>query len=219
MNQEELKELAAQLRQPKGDKGIEVADLMNDTNISMTHHAIEKLNILDNDKIMELGHGNCKHLSHLLNQKNNLTYYGLELSELMNKEAERINQQFIKNKQAHFVHYNGLEIPFSDNNFNKIFTVNTIYFWSDPTHLLDELFRILKPNGTLCITFAQQKFMQQLPFTEYGFTLYDNEKLTKLIATTPFKIIDCETQTETIKSKMGDSIERGFTTFILVKES
>lgn len=219
MNQEELKELAAQLRQPKGSKGIEVADLMNDINIAMTHHAIENLNISDNDKIMELGHGNCKHLSHLLNQKSNLTYYGLELSELMYKEAERINQHFIKNKQAHFFHYNSLEIPFSNNYFNKIFTVNTIYFWSNPKHLLDELFRILKPNGTLCITFVQKEFMQQLPFTAYGFTLYDNEKLTKLISSTQFKITDSKTQTETIKSKTGDSVDREFATFILKKES
>src|SRR5690606_41662511 len=42
MNSEELKELAEQLRQPNGLKGIEIADMMNETNIKMTLHSIDQ---------------------------------------------------------------------------------------------------------------------------------------------------------------------------------
>ena len=86
----ELQELASQLKCPNGIKGVEVADLMNETNISMTLHSIDRLNLLDNDSILELGHGNCAHLPYVLQQKKNLTYHGLEISELMYKEAKRI---------------------------------------------------------------------------------------------------------------------------------
>jgi len=214
----ELQELASQLKCPSGIKGVEVAELMHETNITMTLHAIDRLKLLDNDSILELGHGNCAHLSYVLQQKQNLTYRGLEVSELMNKEAKRINRQFVDRQQAAFLLYDGLNIPFTDSYFDRVFTVNTIYFWTDPKFLISELYRVIKPKGMLNITFGQQCCMEQQPLTQYGFTLYNNEKIEQLIDTTPFKIVGSETQTETVKSKTGDGlVDRKFTTFMLEK--
>jgi len=218
MTDKELQELASQLRCPNGIKGIEVADLMNETNIRMTLHSIDRLNILDNDTVLELGHGNCKHLPYILQQKNNLTYHGLDISELMNKEAKRINQPFIDRQQAAFYLYDGLNIPFPDSYFDRVFTVNTIYFWTDPQLLISELYRVIKPKGMLNITFCQQSYLQQQPLAQFGFTFYDNEKIEQLIDTTPFKIVGSDTQTETVKSKTGDGlVDRAFTTFTFEK--
>ena len=217
MNEVDLKTLATQLRQPNGTAGIEISDMMNETNIKMTLHSIEQLNILDNEVVLELGHGNCKHLPFVLEQKSGVIYYGLEISELMNKEAIQINRQYTDSQVAFFRLYNGLRIPYDDNYFDKMFTVNTIYFWDNPLLLLSEIYRVIKPNGILNITFAQKDFMKQLPFTKFGFTLYDNKKLKQLIDKTSFKIIGSCTQTETVKSKTGDLVNRAFTTFSMQK--
>lgn len=213
----ELEELAAQLRQPSGTKGIEIAEMMNETNIGMTHHAIDLLGILDKAHVLELGHGNGGHLSYLFEQNEGLTYYGLEISVLMHEEAKQVNQSFIQRKQAAFYLYDGLHIPFADDHFDKVFTVNTLYFWTDPEFLLAELYRVIKPGGILNITFAQQDFMKQLPFTSFGFTLYDNEKIRQLIDSSPFRYLSSATQTEQIKSKTGDLVDRAFTTVTLGK--
>lgn len=217
MNNENLKALAAQLRNPNGHKGIEIAEMMNETNINMTLHSIQHLSIQDNDTILELGHGNGKHLAYILTQRSNLSYHGLEISELMHQEAMRINQESIDKHQAFFHLYDGSNIPFSDNYFDKIFTVNTIYFWNDPKSMISELYRVIKPNGLLNITFAQEDFMEKLPFTHFNFTLYNNEKIKKLFEDTPFQTVSQNTQKETVKSKMGDLIDRDFTTFSLKK--
>ena len=216
----ELQELASQLKCPNGIKGVEVADLMNETNITMTLHSIDRLNLQDNDCILELGYGNCAHLNYVLQQRKNLTYHGLDISELMNKEAKRINQQFIDKRQAAFYLYDGLNIPFSDRYFDRVFTVNTIYFWTDPQFLMSELCRVIKPKGMLNITFCQQDYMKQQPQTRFGFTLYDNEKIEQLIDTTLFKIAGSDTKTGIVKSKTGDSlVNRAFTTFTLTKRT
>ncbi|WP_018629052.1 class I SAM-dependent methyltransferase [Niabella aurantiaca] len=212
-----LKELAAQLRQPDGAMGIEVADMMHESNIGMTRHAIDRLDIADHDHILELGHGNGKHLPYLLRQKADLTYYGLEISKTMSREAGKMNQAFVERKQALFQLYDGVHVPFADHYINRIFTVNTIYFWKEPERLLSELYRVLKPGGKLNITFAQQSFMQKLSFTQYGFTLYDNEGITELLKKTPFCIADTATQMEDIKSKSGEEVTREFTTVSLEK--
>jgi len=216
-NNKKLEELALQLKHPHGPKGVEIAKMMNDTNIRMTLHSIERLNILDNESILELGHGNCGHLVYVFEQNNNLIYYGLETSELMLQESKRINQQFTNNQQASFYLYDGLAIPFPDSSFEKIFTVNTIYFWTNPVFLLSELYRVLKTNGILNITYMHENFMQQLPFAQFGFTFYDNENIMQLINETQFKVFSSDTQAENFKNKSGSFTERKYTTISLTK--
>lgn len=217
MEQEGLQELASQLGHPRGEKGIEIADMMNATNIGMTQHAIGSLELLGQEKILELGHGNCAHLSYILDNRPGLHYDGLEMSELMHEEAKKLNQEYIGKDQALFHLYDGQVNPFPDQYFDRIFTVNTIYFWANPQALLAELYRVLKADGRLCITFAQESFMKQLPFTAYGFELYSTDKLEKLIAKSAFKIQKLESQTEQVRSKLGDLVDREFTTVTLCK--
>ena len=217
MKQEELQAIASQLKYPSGEKGIEMANMMNETNINMTKHSIQNLNISQGNKILELGHGNAGHVEFLFEQAQNLKYYGLEMSELMFKEARQINRNFVSQKQAFFSIYDGNKIPFEDESFDKIFTVNTIYFWQKPEELLSEIYRVLKPNGNFCLTFAEEDFMKKQPFTQFEFELYSTEKAQKLIEKTPFKIVYTETQTEKVKSKTGELVDRAFTTIVLEK--
>ncbi|QKX07645.1 class I SAM-dependent methyltransferase [Aquimarina sp. TRL1] len=217
MSETEIKELAEQLSCPNGKKGIDIANLMNETNISMTLQTANALKIADYDIILEIGHGNCEHLSRLFDIKQTIKYNGLEISELMREEAIHINQFFIKENGATFTLYNGEQIPFQDHYFDKIMTVNTIYFWRNPTTFLNELYRVLKGNGRVNITYAHKDFMEKLPFTKYGFTLYDDEKIVELIRKSPFKIEKKTTFTETITSKTGTAVERFFSVVSLIK--
>ena len=45
MTTDELKEIASQLKNPHGENGIETGRLMHETNINMTRHAIDMLNL------------------------------------------------------------------------------------------------------------------------------------------------------------------------------
>jgi ubiquinone/menaquinone biosynthesis C-methylase UbiE len=217
MKQEELQAIASQLKNPSGEKGIEIANMMNETNINMTRHSIQNLNISSENKILELGHGNAGHAEFLFEQAKDLKYYGLEMSELMFQEARQINRNFVSQKQAFFSLYDGNKIPFEEAFFDKIFTVNTIYFWQKPEELLSEIYRVLKPNGNFCLTFAEESFMKTLPFTQFEFELYSTEKVQNLIAKTAFKIVYKETLTEKVKSKTGELVDRDFTTIVLEK--
>jgi len=217
MKQEELQAIAYQLKNPSGEKGIEMGNMMNETNINMTRHSIQNLNISKENRILELGHGNAGHLEFLFEQAEKLKYYGLEMSELMFQEARQINRNFVSQKQAFFSLYDGTIIPFEDDFADKIFTVNTIYFWKEPEKMLLEIYRILKPNGNFCLTFAEEDFMKQLPFTKFGFELYSTEKAVKLIEKSLFKIIKKETLTEKVKTRTGELVDRDFTTLVLEK--
>ena len=214
---DDLKELAKQLGNPAGKIGIEVANMMNATNIGMTKHAIESLNLSKNDIVLELGHGNCGHLPFLMNQAENLKYFGLEISELMQTEAIKSNQNYIENNSAKFELYSGTEIPFDDAGFDKIFTVNTLYFWKNPDFLLNEIYRVLKPNNIFALTFADKSFMEKLPFTSFGFNLYNLKDAEELLQKNDFKIIESISQTEQVFSKTNEMVNRTFFTVLVRK--
>jgi len=208
--EEQLKELAKQLSKPSGEYGIDMANMMHDSNIGMTQKTITALNISNGDLILELGHGNCKHLPEILNKAENTSYYGLEISELMQKQAAENNSAATQGNKASFHLYDGKKIPFSDNTFHKILTVNTIYFWEDAEAFIKEIYRVLKPEGYFAIGFADKDFMESLPFTAYGFDLYSKEMIYSLAEVAGFHVIDISAFTEKIKSKAGDEVERLF---------
>ncbi|WP_018676380.1 class I SAM-dependent methyltransferase [Riemerella columbina] len=214
LSEEELREIERQLRCPDGDFGIKIAQDMNESNHQMTMESVRFLELQDGDSVLELGHGACGHLEALLKMAQNIDYHGLDISETMHKEA--------KESQCHlpatFKLYDGKNIPYEEATFDKIFTVNTIYFWEEPEKLLNELARVLKPNGHLVIAYAEKSFMKTLPFVADKFRLYDLEDIKKLAQKSPLKIKDTKTQTEQVISKVGELVERTYTMMKLKKE-
>jgi len=213
MTDEQLKAMAAQLSCPTGEDGLRTADMMHLTNIGMTMHTAYALQVKENDSILELGHGNGRHIAQILALAENLTYFGLEISELMSVEANSANDS----KNALFYRYDGEHIPFDEGQFSKVMTVNTIYFWQNPVDLLKEVYRTLKIDGCFCIGFAQKEFMQTLPFTAYGFNLYDDAKLKNLVGQTSFKLIDLRSYTEEVPTRAGEMVERTYSVAVLKK--
>lgn len=217
MEEKDLIELSGQLMNPNGERGIEVANMMNETNRGMIFNSINNLPLKGGECILEIGHGNAGHLNYLFDKAPELVYKGIDISDLMIQEAVRINELPVKNGSAEFIHYNGVDIPFENDSFDSVFTVNTIYFWSHPDIFIKEIARIMKNGGHFALTFAEASFMEKLPFTKFNFTLYTIEKVTHLIEKAGLKILTVDLQKEQVRSKAGDLIEREFVTILITK--
>ena len=147
MDEQFQKDLAAQLRQPFGDMGLEVAAHMNKGNAPMNRFGIRHLNLEAGDHILEIGMGNGFFVREMLDVHDSINYTGCDFSEAMVKEAEKLNREFLDKKRATFIHTTADKLPLEDNQFNKVFAANTIYFWSDPVSELAELRRVTRENG------------------------------------------------------------------------
>lgn len=214
LSEEDLKNIAKQLGCPEGEHGIKTGEMMHANNIGMTTAAIDSLGLQNNETVLEIGHGNGGHIAQLLSKAENLNYFGADISATIIAEAEKINQDFITKGKVHFQLTDGITLPFDDGLFDKIFTVNTIYFWTNPSKYLNEIKRTLKPKGTLIICFADKTFMQNLPFTPYGFILYNVETVKELLEKAGFAIKNKLKKIEHIQSKTGEQVERAY--YVLV---
>jgi ubiquinone/menaquinone biosynthesis C-methylase UbiE len=206
LSENELQELAQQLRCPDGENGIKVGEMMNFTNSNIITKTIESLGLKDGDTLLEIGPGNGAHVKDIVNIAN-VGYFGIDISETMVAEAEKLNADLY---HASFRLTNGEHIPFSENHFDAAFTCNTIYFWKDPQDYANEIARVMKAGGVVSIGFIPKSTMQKIPFAKYGFTLYDIETVSNLMTTAGFTVTSAVTDTEMVLSNSGEQIEREF---------
>ena len=188
MLQDDLQNTAAQLRQPIGEDGIKTADWMNKGNLYFNMDALKALNAKEDDTILEIGMGNGFFVKDILNIHPSITYTGCDFSKLMITESEKMNKDWIEKNQAKFIESNASNLPFEKNTFNKILTINTIYFWENPSLVLTEINRVLMPNGEFIIGIRPKHQMEKYPFTQFGFQLYSKENLSDLLTQNGFKI-------------------------------
>lgn len=186
----DFKVVAAQLANPEGEAGIKTAAHMNVSNGDMTRHAIDFMECGTHAHVLEIGPGNGSFAAYVLSKGSGVRYTGVDRSQTMVAQAREINKQLITEGRVRFEWTDGLAFPFPDQSFDNVFTVNTLYFWEDPSIQLTEIRRMLKPGGMLCVAIASRAFMEQLPFTAYGFTLYTPEAAQELLLANGFTVID-----------------------------
>lgn len=215
MNQTELREIGAQLRRPDGAKGLEIAESMNESNAGMISCTIDLLDLSAGDLILEIGPGNADHVAQMIPP--GTEYHGLDIAPTMVEEALRRTKNLTERK-IFFQLYDGELLPFADRTFTRIFTVNTIYFWKAPVAFLNELHRVLRPGGVAAITYAHRSFMEELPFTKWDFTFYDDASVKQLLDRSPFRSVEFKVHKEMIKTRTGDLMERNYSVCLLRSE-
>jgi SAM-dependent methyltransferase len=181
--------LAAQLRKPEGEFGKTVAVNMNTSNSAINLHTIQLLQVMAYDTVLEIGMSNGFFCKDVLARHASVTYAGCDFSELMVAEAIALNKEMVENGRACFALADATALPYANNSFSKLFTVNTIYFWEQPLQPLAEIYRVLEPGGVAIISLRTRESMLQMPFVEYGFHLLEEDDLLPLLGDTGFTSI------------------------------
>jgi len=113
---------------------------------------LEDLKLKDYSKVLEIGPGPAW-ISIILVQENpTIALTGLEISEDMIRIA---NQNVIDEKvenNIEFIHGNANNMSmFGDNYFDAVIAHDSLHHWEEPLVIFNEIARVLKPNGVLCI--------------------------------------------------------------------
>jgi SAM-dependent methyltransferase len=165
--------LASQLRKPSGEIGRIVAQKMNENNAFVYQQAFSLMNIHKGDHVLEIGFGNGRFLAQVLQQASEGWVAGIDFSQEMVQEALFINQAYIQTKQIEIQHGSFNAIPYADSKFDKVFTINTIYFLENPQEALKEAYRVLKPGGMIGLGLRTGQVMKQHGFTQHGFSFFE----------------------------------------------
>ena len=206
----QLQAIESQLSCPHGEAGLDFAHMMHTTNVGMTRAGFGALKLPFYAHLLEIGHGNAAHLP-LLQQVAGLHYTGLEVSELMQQEAARLNHTAVAAHMAEFIHYDGAALPAFPRLFDGILSVNTVYFWAQPLAFLQNLRRVLKPTGRLSLVYMDENYMRGLPFVGERFQVYSVSALQDLVCQAGFVLLETQDRQDQVAMKdTGKLIDRHY---------
>ena len=204
MTNEEIKIAASQLRKPHGEHAIFFGNKMNEGNKELYRNTLSVMNPEDEDVILEIGMGNGNFVKDILSTASNIMYHGCDYSKEMVAESKKNNKNYMNSGTANFLLSNASNLPFSDDYFDTVFSVNTIYFWEDKIKILNELSRVLTQNGKLVLALRPEKTMNYYPFVKHGFELFSKNKVVDLLERNHF------TTENVTEKKETDQIIDGF---------
>ncbi|GCE08049.1 class I SAM-dependent methyltransferase [Dictyobacter aurantiacus] len=155
---------------PQGVIGRFVGELMVRQHEKETSWTVSIANVQPTDRVLEFGFGAGKAIQ-LLEQKATHGYvYGIDLSATMVKRARERNAHAVKAGRVTLQQGEATRLPFADHYFDKIISIHTFYWWSEEPHaILTEMFRVLKPGGTLLFTFAYGKTDEERDYYDQAF--------------------------------------------------
>ncbi len=182
-------ELAAQLRKPEGEPGVDVGLQMNEANEHISLNTYRQLQAMPGEHILEIGMGNGHFVKDLFLLCPDLWYTGVDYSGTMVHAARELNATMIKNGNVNFEEASIDQLPVEDASIDGVVTANTIYFWPNPMDNARELIRVLKNGGRAVIAYRSTGCMDELEFTKYGFEKYAPADVESLLSSAGFSSV------------------------------
>lgn len=113
---------------------------------------LARLDVQPGDRVLEVGFGPGLAIQELAALVTHGHIAGVDFSPTMVAVARRRNAAAIKRGRVDLRCSDARSLPFTDDTFDKAFSIHSIYFWPEPLVALGELWRVLRPGGMIAIT-------------------------------------------------------------------
>jgi SAM-dependent methyltransferase len=146
--------LDQQHRYPSGLIGWLIGERMYRQHAPETEWSVDLLHLPPTDRVLEIGFGVGRGLALTLQQAIQGRITGIDLSATMIQAAMRRNRAALAHGQLGLLRGDIAHLPFGNQQFDKILSIHTYYFWPDPGAICQQLIELLAQGGRLVSTFA-----------------------------------------------------------------
>jgi ubiquinone/menaquinone biosynthesis C-methylase UbiE len=140
-----------QFARPTGFPGWLVGHLMALKNKERSEWVISLLDIRPDDHVLEIGFGSGVDIRRAAAIALNGRVAGIDHSEEMVRQARRRNAAAIRAGRVDLRQAAMPALPYAGGSFDKVFSINSVQFWPDVVGGLQEVRRVLKPDGRIAI--------------------------------------------------------------------
>lgn len=132
---------------PTGEAGAEMLLRMNESHFAVTGWALGFWELKESDTVLDVGCGGGATLKRLSERITSGRLFGVDYSPVSVELSKKTNAADISSGKMTIAEGSVSTLPFPENSFDKIVTVESFYFWEDPPGDLKEVLRVLKPGG------------------------------------------------------------------------
>jgi ubiquinone/menaquinone biosynthesis C-methylase UbiE len=180
--------IARQGRCPTGLLGGLVARVMAWETAGENDAALELLELQPADHVLEIGFGHGRTIAKAAARVPNGLVAGVDPSEGMMRMARRHNQNLIAAGRVELRQGDTGKLPYPAGHFDKVYSVHTLYFWTQPAEGLREIARVMKPGARLLVGFRSrddEHVRNRLPSSTH--TLYTADEVRGLLTQAGFE--------------------------------
>ncbi len=194
------KQMMNNAKKPVGFLGrIKVRKMNTGDHERLAQWGFDHIFLIGKEKAIDLGCGGGANVKKLLKMLPEGRVAGLDYSEVSVRCSRETNAEDISAGRCKIVQGTVSQIPVKDNSVDLVTAFETVYFWPDLKKSFEEVFRILKNNGTFLITNdSDGKNKKSLEWADYvdGLTLYTGDELEQLLQETGFCRISIDDDVE-----------------------
>lgn len=182
------KYIAKQFGNPSGFGGTIIHFIMNKQNVQQYNTVQDSIDVKPTDTLLDIGFGNGYLIKKLLEQ-NPKKVCGIEISQDMVNKSHRKLKHPISADKLELCLADVKKLLYSEAFFDKICTVNTIYFWDDTESCFSEIKRTLKPNGVFINVFYTKEVLDKMHHTQYEYSKYSVDEIIEMTEKSGLKVI------------------------------
>jgi ubiquinone/menaquinone biosynthesis C-methylase UbiE len=168
---------------PRGFLGRIAGWLMIITNRRVNRFVVEMLNVQRRDRVLEIGFGPGACIAMLAERATDGLVAGVDPSQTMVVQASARNRASMRNGRVELKVGSVSAIPYPDESFDKVCSINNIYFWPSRGDDLREIRRVMKYGGTLALGFR----IELNPASKTKLPSFDPEEAKRLLADAGFR--------------------------------
>jgi len=184
--------IAGQYRRPTGIVGRWIGEKMAQQHRPENLWTVNLLDVQPSDVLLEIGFGPGYAVQEVAKNLTTGKIAGVDFSRTMVASAKRRNAAGVRAGRVDLHYGDVTHLPFADNFFDKIFSINSIYFWTKPLDALHEIRRVLKSDGLLILTLLPTERWENAPAATEMFKPYSLLELHELLSQTGFQNIRVE---------------------------
>lgn len=136
---------------PQGEYGEQMLERMNRSHAEVTSWALDQLSYKAGERALDIGCGGGATMARLAKriQAAGSTGHvsGIDHSEVSCEASGQYNKDAIQAGQMDVACASVEALPFRDETFDIVTTVESFYFWPNPEESLKEVARVVKPDG------------------------------------------------------------------------
>ena len=151
-------------------------------NLKLNSFAKQMLEVQKDDIILEIGCGTGMLIDEISKELENGTIDGIDFSRTMTSIAIKKNKKNIRHGKVKIHNADFNEFSFNENYYDKILSVNTIYFWENPEFTISKIFKLLKPNGIVILGFHMRDDMIRMDLDDKVFKFYSKDEVISLLS-------------------------------------